>query len=83
MVGNMSWLVTVDAEVSNAYLARTLVSMSPIFVDWKSHGVFGQRVTFSIDADDAETACEVAKKELSERLSLLTRVGECNATKEL
>ena len=83
-VNNMNWLVNVYADIPHQAPARPLVEQSPMFTDWESVGGTQRRITLTVPdtaADDAGSACEVAKRELEKRLSLLRGVSECNATR--
>ena len=83
-VNNMNWLVNVYADIPHQADARPLVEQSPMFTDWESVGGTQRRITLTVPdtaADDAGSACEVAKRELEKRLSLLRGVSECKATR--
>lgn len=54
-----------------------------MFTDWESIGGTQRRITLTVPAtaaDDPDSACEVAKRELEKRLTMLRGISECNAT---
>lgn len=54
-----------------------------MFSDWEPVGGMQYRITLIVPdtaAADANSACEVAKKEVEKRLRLLDDISECNAT---
>jgi hypothetical protein len=83
-VNNMNWLVNIYADIPHQDPARPFVEQSPMFTDWESIGGTQRRITLTVPdtaADDAGSACEVAKRELEKRLTMLRGISECNATR--
>lgn len=80
----MTWIVNVYADIPLAVPAQPLIERSPMFSAWQSVGGTQRRLTPTVPddaADDADTACDVAKAEVTKCLTpLLQGVSECNAT---
>jgi hypothetical protein len=79
----MNWLVNVYADIPLAVPAKELLEQSPMFSDWASVGGTRRRITLTVPdtaADDADSACEVAKREVEKRLTLVEGISECRAT---
>lgn len=79
----MSWLVNVYADIRYLPPAKRLVEQSPMFSDWEPVGGTQHRITLTVPdtaAEDAESACEVAKREVENRLRLLVGISDCAAT---
>lgn len=80
---SMNWLVSVYADIPLAVPSEPLVRQSPMFADWESVGGVQRRITLSVQdtaAGDADSACEVARREVEDRLTLLKGISKCNAT---
>jgi hypothetical protein len=80
----MNWLVNVYADIPLAVPSEQLIRQSPMFSAWESVGGVRRRITLTVPdtaADDAESACEVAKREVEARLTLLKCIADCAATR--
>jgi hypothetical protein len=77
----MDWLVNVYADIPLQVPAKPLVEQSPLFAGWESVGATERRITLTVqDVDDADAACEAARREVEDRLSLLKGIRDCAAT---
>ncbi|BAX93812.1 hypothetical protein [Mycobacterium shigaense] len=79
----MNWLVNIYADIPHQGPARPFVEQSPMFTDWESVGGTQRRITLTVPhtaAGDADSACEVARRELEDRLTMLRGISECHAT---
>jgi hypothetical protein len=79
----MDWLVNVYADIPLQTPARSLVEQSPMFSGWESVGGTQRRITLTVPdttANDANAACEVARGEVENRLTLLQGISDCAAT---
>lgn len=82
-VSNMTWVVNVYADIPLAVPSEELLRQSPMFSAWESVGGVQRRITLTVPdtaAGDAESACEVAKREVEARLTLLKSIADCAAT---
>ena len=79
----MNWLVNVYADIPLEVPAKPLVERSPMFSYWESVGGTTRKITLTVPdtvADNADSACEVAKRDVEERLTLLEGISDCTAT---